>query len=99
LFIVGTLANVFGAIMMGIPMITKRIYPRWCGYLLIAAAVLAVLGFVTNGPGPSSLVGQILNVVAPLPLFLALGWAGYELWSHKALAIEVGARSVEAQPA
>ncbi len=38
LFIVATLANVFGAVLMGIPMITKRIYPRWCGYVLILAA-------------------------------------------------------------
>jgi hypothetical protein len=99
LFIVGTLANVFGAILMGIPMITKRIYPRWCGYMMIVEAVLAVVGFFVNGPGPSSLIGQILNVAGPLPLFLVLGWAGYELWSDKASASDVATGSVAAQPA
>jgi hypothetical protein len=98
LFIVGTLANVFGAILMGIPMITKQIYPRWCGYLMIVEAVLAVVGFLANGPGPSSLVGQILNVAGPLPLFLVLGWAGYELWSGKASASQAATGYAGVQP-
>jgi hypothetical protein len=77
----------------------EEIYPRWCGYMMIVEAVLAVVGFFVNGPGPSSLIGQILNVVGPLPLFLVLGWAGYELWSGKAPASEVLAGSVTVQPA
>jgi hypothetical protein len=99
LFIVGTLANVLGAILMAIPVITKRIYPRWCGYMLIAAAVLGVVSFIASGPGPSSTIGQILNVVSPLPLFLVLGWAGFEMWSGKAPASETVPVSVTAQPA
>jgi hypothetical protein len=99
LFIVGTVANVFGALLMGIPMITKRLYPRWCGYLLIVAAALAVVGFIVGGPGPSSLLSQIVGTLVPLPLFAALGWAGYELWSVSALANEARARSVTTQPA
>ena len=98
-FIVGTLANVFGGILMGIPMITKRIYPRWCGYLLLVYAVLAVLSFFVNGPGPSSLIGQIVNVVASLPLFVVLGWAGYELSAGRAAASGLTSSSVRAQPA
>ena len=85
-FIIGTLANVFGGILMGIPMITKRLYPRWCGYMMLVEAVLALGSFFVSGPGPSSVIGQILNVVSPLPLFLVLGWAGYELWSGKPAA-------------
>ena len=99
LFIVGTLANVLGAILMAIPVITKHIYPRWCGYMLIAVAVLGVVSFIASGPGPSSLVGQILNVVSPLPLFLVLGWVGFELWSGREPASEKVAGSVAAQPA
>src|SRR6266567_7096430 len=97
-FIIGTLANVFGAILMGIPMITKRVYPRWCGYLLMLEAVLAVLGFFLSGPGPSSLISQILNAVSPLPLFVVLGWAGFELWSGKSAASGVAAGTVAPQP-
>ena len=98
LFIVGTLANAVGSILMGIPMITKRIYARWCGYMMIVEAVLAVVGFFVNGPGPSSLIGQILNVAGPLPLFLVLGWAGYELWSGKVSANHLVTGSLGAQP-
>jgi hypothetical protein len=97
LFIVGTIANVVGAILMGIPILTKRIYPRWCGYLLMIEAVLGVASFAVNGPS-SSPIGQILNIVSPLPLFVVLGWAGYELWSGRAPASEVVSRSVAAQP-
>jgi hypothetical protein len=98
LFIIGTLANVVGAILMGIPMLTRRIYPRWCGYLMIVEAVLGALGFVVNGPGPSSLIGEIVNVAGPLPLFVVFGWAGYELWSGKAAAREVAAGSIAVVP-
>jgi hypothetical protein len=83
LFIVGVLANFFGALPMGIPMLTKRIYPRWCGVTLLIEAVLALLGFVANGPNSSGLVSQIVNIVSPLPLFVVLIWAGYELWSPR----------------
>ena len=98
-FIIGTLANVFGGILMGIPMITKRVYPRWCGYLMLVEAVLAAAGFFVNGPGPSSIFSQILNDVSALPLFVVLGWAGYELWSGRAAASGVATGSVAAQPA
>jgi hypothetical protein len=98
-FIIAALANVFGAILMGIPMITKQIYPRWCGYMMMVEAVLAAASFFVNGPGPSSLIAQILNVVAALPLFLVLGWAGYELTSGKLAATEVASGSAVAQPA
>jgi len=98
-FIIGTLANVFGGILMGIPMITKRVYPRWCGYLMLLEAVLAALSFVVSGPGPSSLFSQILNDVSALPLFVVLGWAGYELWSGRSVASGVATGSVAAQPA
>jgi hypothetical protein len=99
LFIIATLANVFGAILMGIPMITRQVYPRWCGYVLLVEAVLAVVSFFVSGPGPSSLIAQILNVVSPLPLFLVLGWAGYELWSGKSAPSGVATGSVAPQPA
>jgi hypothetical protein len=74
-------ANVLGALLMAVPMITRRIYARWCGYVLLAEAALAVLNFVASGPGATSLVSQVLSVISPLPLFLVLGWAGYRLWS------------------
>ena len=84
---------------MGIPILTKRIYPRWCGYLLIIEVVLAAVSFFVNGPSSTSLLSQILNVIAPLPLFVVLGWGGYELWTGKPATSEVAAGAVSAQPA
>ena len=98
-FIVGTVANAVGAVLMGIPMLTKGIYPRWCGYMMLLEAVLAVAGFFLSGPSSTSLASQILNVASPLPLFLVVGWAGYELWSGRAPSSEVVARTVASQPA
>jgi hypothetical protein len=98
LFIVATVANVLGAILMGITMLTKRIYPRWCGYLMMVEAVLGAVGFFVNGPSPSP-IGQILSVLGPLPLFVVLGWAGYELWSGRAPAGAAPSGSIVAQPA
>ncbi len=99
LFIVGTLANAVGAALMGMAMLTRSLYPRWCGYLMIAEAALAIASFVLNGPS-SSLVGQIVNVISPLPLFVVLGWAGYELWSGRLRVAEreAGARGAATQP-
>ena len=97
LFIVATLANVFGAIFMALPMIRRGIYARWCGYVLLAGAALAAISFVTSGPGSTSLISQVLGIVSPLPLYLVLGWAGYKLWStDTALEAEGATRSVAA---
>jgi hypothetical protein len=98
-FIIATLANVIGAIAMGVVLLRTRVYARWLAYVMFVEAVFAVLGFVANGPSSTGLLSQILNLVSPLPLFLVLGWAGYELWSGKAPASEAIARPTVAQPA
>jgi hypothetical protein len=98
-FIVGTLLNVVGAVMMAIPMLTRRLYPRWCGYLMLLAAVLAVISFFLNGPGPSSPISQILNIVSPLPLFVVLGYAGVQLWSGTPTDTAARTGLTAAQPA
>jgi hypothetical protein len=90
-FIVGTVLNVLGAVLMGLPMLTKHLYPRWCGYSMLLAALLALVSFFLNGPGPSSPIAQVLNIVSPLPLFVVLAYAGLKLWSDT--PAESGARS------
>ena len=82
LFIVATLANLLGALLMGIAMLKGSILPRWCGYLMLVEAVLALVSFFVNGPS-SSLLGQIINAISPLPLFVVIGWAGYAMWSDQ----------------
>jgi hypothetical protein len=98
LFVVASLCNVLGALGMGIPMLTKRLYARWCGYLMLLAAVLAAVSFFVQGPGDSA-IGTVLNIISPLPLFIVLGWAGYELWSSGASAVVERGAQAAAQPA
>jgi hypothetical protein len=62
-FILGTLANVVGALLIGLPMLTRGIYPRWCGWLLILEAVLAAVSFVATGPSSGGILSQVLNIV------------------------------------
>jgi hypothetical protein len=76
-FIIGTVANVLGAVLMAIPMLTRHLYPRWCGWLMALEAVLAALSFLTNGPSSSGVLSQILSIAGPLPVFVVLGWIGY----------------------
>jgi hypothetical protein len=98
-FIIGTLANVLGAVLMGLPMLTRRIYPRWCGWLLVLEAVLAAVSFVVNGPSSSGVLSQIVNIISPLPLFVVLGWIGYELWAGRLAPAQVMSSAVTPQPA
>ena len=84
LFIVGGLANFLGALLMGIPMLSKRLYSHWCGIAMLVEAAFALVGFAVNGPNSSGVLAQIFNIVSPLPLFAVLVWAGYELASGAA---------------
>ncbi len=98
-FIIATLTNVFGALLLAIPMITQGIYARWCGYVLLLDAVLAVISFFTSGPGATSLISQIFAIVSPLSLYLPLAWVGYQLWStYGAQANQDIAGAVSAPP-
>jgi hypothetical protein len=99
LFIIATFANVAGAISMGIVLLRTRVYARWLAYVMFVEAVFAAVSFVVQGPSSTGLVSQILGLVSPLPLFLVLGWAGYQLLSGKALASEAITRSAVAQQA
>jgi hypothetical protein len=98
-FIIGTLANVFGAAFMAVPMLTRQIYPRWCGWLMALEAVLAAVSFVANGPSSSGVLSQVLNLVSPLPLFIVLGWIGYELWTSQPASSEALHEAVTTQTA
>jgi hypothetical protein len=54
---------------------------RGVGYVLLAAAVMAVVGFVMGGGNrPSNPVIALVGNLSSLLLFVALGWLGYLLW-------------------
>ena len=96
IFVLATLTNIVGALGMGIPILSRRLYPRWCGYLMILEAVLAAVSFVLQGPSVS-LVATILNVLSPVPLLVVLGYAGWGLWIERTPGVQE--RLVEAAPA
>ena len=82
-FIGGTLLEVIGAVLIAVPILRGLVARREVGYLLIAAAVMAVVGFAVGGNGSNvllSLVGNLSNLL----LFGALGWLGYLLWTGHA---------------
>jgi hypothetical protein len=83
-FIVGTIFEVVAAVLIAIPMIRGVVANRVIGYVLIAAAVMGVVGFLTGGGnGPNPLLALIGNL-SSLLLFVALGWLGYLLWTGHA---------------
>ena len=83
-FIAGTLFEVVGMLLLAVPIVRGVIAERWVGYVLLAAAVLSVVGFFIGGNGPSNpLIALIGNLGTPL-LFVALGWLGYMLWRANA---------------
>jgi hypothetical protein len=91
-FIVGTVANTLGAAFTAWAVLRARLYPSWIGWLLALEAILAALGFVFQGGSDSGIIGQMLNVVSALPLFVVVGWIGYGLWTTSLLTSqEVGA--------
>ena len=98
-FIVGGLANLVGAVLMGLPMLTRHIYPRWCGWLMMVEAVFAAASFVVNGPSSSGVISLIFGIISPLPLFVVLGWIGYELWTDRLAAAGAVSGVVQSQPA
>ncbi|MBJ7597590.1 MAG: hypothetical protein DLM67_19535 [Candidatus Nephthysia bennettiae] len=79
-FILGTIFEVIAAVLIAVPMIRGLVANRSIGYVLIAAAVLAVVGFfVGGGNSPNPLLALVGNL-SSLLLFIALGWLGYLLW-------------------
>lgn len=64
-FILGTLFNVLGPVLMAVPIIRRRVmYPTWTGYALLIGALLAVAGIFTTGPASQGALVQILNMVS-----------------------------------
>src|SRR3979411_3221982 len=66
-FIAGTLFEVVGMLLLAVPIVRGVIAERWGGYVLLAAAVLSVVGFFLGGNGPSNpLIALIGNLGTPL---------------------------------
>jgi hypothetical protein len=60
------------------------VQPRWIGFVFVASAIMAVVGFFLNGPNASSNV--VISLIGGLPLLLlaAISYIGYQTWSASA---------------
>jgi hypothetical protein len=81
--ILGTIFEVIAAVLIAVPIIRGLVANRGIGYVLIAAAVMAVVGFFigigSGNSSPNPLLALVANL-SNLLLFIALGWLGYLLW-------------------
>ncbi|MBV9356036.1 MAG: hypothetical protein JO023_10975, partial [Chloroflexi bacterium] len=79
-FVLGTLVEVVGSLLLALPMLRGSMRPRWAGYVLVVSAVLAAVSFFLNGPGSATNALTIaLNIAPAALLVLVLGWLGYDL--------------------
>ena len=83
-FIIGTVCEVVGMVLLAVPMIRGYIAERWVGYVMLAGAVFGVVGFFVGGSGHSNPLIALVGNLSSLLLFVALGWLGYMLWNSRA---------------
>jgi hypothetical protein len=76
-FVIATACLVIGSILLAVPLVRGKAFSRWPGYVLLAAAVLGVAGFVLTGPGSTSTVGIVVQGLNSFLAFIGLGWLGY----------------------
>src|SRR5204863_156246 len=72
LFIIGTVLELIGGVLLGLRIIQTRVYASLTGWLLIVAVVLSAVGFPLEGT-----MSAIVQTVSSVLLFVALGWLGY----------------------
>lgn len=81
-FLAAEFCVVLGAILLSIPLVRGKAFSRWPGYVLLASAVLGILGFVIQGPNSSSEIGIIASGLSSFLLFIGLGGIGWHLVSR-----------------
>jgi hypothetical protein len=84
-FILGTVFEVLGLLLLAIPIVRGFVAERWVAYVLLAAAVVGVVGFfIGGGNGPANPLLALLGNLGTLLFLAALGWLGYQLWKAHA---------------
>jgi hypothetical protein len=89
-FLVWFVAMVAGNILMAIPVLRRRVGPRWIGFVLIGSAVMSVV-YMAAALTPPNVLVSLVGSLGPILLYVALGYLGYQG------AVE--ARSVRVVPA
>jgi hypothetical protein len=89
-FLVWFVAMFAGNILMAIPVLGRRVGPRWIGFVLIGSAVMSVV-YMAAALTPPNVLVSLVGGLGPILLCVALGYLGYQG------AVE--ARSVRVVPA
>lgn len=77
-FLVASLLNAVGGVLLGIATMRARVLPQWAGLLIIVSAVLLLVAFPLTG-----IISSIVSIVASVLFALGLGRIGYALWTTK----------------
>lgn len=79
-FNVAEVLLVVGSVLLAIPVLRRRVLPRWTGFVLALSVVVGVSTFFAALPDSLGL----LYAAGPVMLLLALAGLGYQAWSEEA---------------
>jgi hypothetical protein len=71
---------VVGSVLLAIPLLRRRVSPRWPAFALLLSVVIGVLTYFFVA-FPSSLASSLLSTVPSMLLLVALAGLGYQTWS------------------
>jgi hypothetical protein len=75
------LASLSGSVLLAIPLLRRRVSPRWPAITLLLSAGLGVVTFFFDA-FPSNLASGLLVAVPPMLLLVALAALGYQTWTQ-----------------
>jgi hypothetical protein len=96
-FLIWFVAMVAGNILMAIPVLRRRVGPRWIGFVLIGAAVMSVV-YMAAALTPPDVVVSLVGGLGPILMCVALGYLGY-LGTSDRRAVRVAPAASAAQRA
>ncbi len=85
-FVLALLAEVTGAALLAVPFLTRRLPPRWLGFVLLASAAMLMAGVAIAPAGPSDDIAvNLVSNLGPALLMFALGVLGWRAWTEVVL--------------
>jgi hypothetical protein len=80
-FIAGLAAEFVGTILLAIAFLRGGVRPRWAGFVLLASALMTVVGSLMAPNGPASdLTINLLSNLGPVLFLIVLGDRGCQMW-------------------
>jgi hypothetical protein len=95
IFIVLMLATIAGTILMAIPILRRRVGPRWIGFLLVASAVMYPV-YIYAAFSSRNVLLSLVGSLSPILFLFAVGYLGY-LGASETNTVRAGAAAGAAQ--